>query len=82
MGGGIGIVSSAVLKAQVKFVDPSSQSIDKCKTFVQNWADKEVKKERMSEGDKKDFLARISYHEKLDVLKDSEIIMEAVSEDF
>lgn len=76
MGTGIGIVASRVAGVNVKFVDPSQDSLDRCKKFVQDWCNKEIKKEKMTESDKTDVLAKISFHQQTQDLKDVDFAVE------
>lgn len=76
MGTGIGIVASRVAGVNVKFVDPSKDSLDRCSKFVQDWCNKEIKKEKMTENDKKDILSKISFHVQTQDLKDVDFAVE------
>ena len=48
MGTGIGVVASRVAGLNVLMVDPSEVSLGKSKSFVANWCQKEIAKERLS----------------------------------
>lgn len=51
MGTGIGIVGSKVAGLNVSFVDPSTASLQKSESFINNWCKKEMAKERMTQED-------------------------------
>lgn len=82
MGTGIGIVASRIAQKEVKFVDAYAPSLDKSQKFVDNWCNKEIAKERLSEADKGAVIKRISYHDKIAALNDCDFVIEAVNEDF
>ena len=61
MGTGIGIVGSKVAGLNVTLIDPSMDNINKSKQFVENWCNKEIAKERMTDAEKGDVLNRMAY---------------------
>ena len=82
MGTGIGIVSSRVAKYEVVFVDPMPAGLKKSETFVQNWCKKEIEKERLTDAEMKDVLARIQWTSDIQSLKDCDLVIEAANENF
>ena len=49
MGTGIGIVSSRVAELNVTFLEPGEENRHKSKSTVENWIQKEISKERLTE---------------------------------
>lgn len=82
MGTGIGIVGSKVAGLNVSFVDPSTASLQKSESFINNWCKKEMAKERMTQEGVDQMLSRISFHSENAILQESDFVVEAVSEDF
>lgn len=76
MGTGIGIVASRVAGIEVKFVEPFESSKLKSRSFINDWCDKEIKKNRLTEAEKKDVIGRISYHEEVKSLNDIDFAIE------
>ncbi len=76
MGTGIGIVASRVAGIEVKFVEPHESALLKSRAFVNDWCDKEIKKNRLTEAEKKDVIGRITYHESIKSLNDIDFAVE------
>ena len=82
MGTGIGIVSSRIAQYNVVYVDPNANQLKKSEDFCVNWAAKEVKKEKMTAQDQQDCMQRLQWSSELQVLKDCDLVVEAVNENF
>jgi len=82
MGTGIGIVASRVAGLNVTMVDPSDISLDKSKSFLANWCQKEIAKERLTIADSQDIQNRITYSSEINSLSNSDFVIEAANEDF
>ena len=82
MGTGIGIVAARTAGLNVTMVDPSETSRHKSKAFTQNWCQKEISKERMTDGESSDVQNRIQYTGDVDGLDKVDFVVEAVNEDF
>ena len=82
MGTGIGIVASRTAGVNVKMVDASEKSLKRSQDFINQWCDKEIGKERMTEEDKKGVLSTISFHDNISSLNDIDFAIEAANEDF
>jgi len=76
MGTGIGIVASRVAGINVKFIEAREDSAKKSQTFVNQWIEKEIAKERMNQEDKKSMLTKISYHNSIQALNDVDFAIE------
>jgi len=82
MGTGIGIVAARKAELDVCFVDAQQASLDKSQSFVANWCQKEISKERMSKEDMDSIMSRITYSTKLESMNQIDFAIEAVNEDF
>lgn len=82
MGTGIGIVSSRVANYEVVFVDPNAGGLQKSETFVQKWCSKELEKQRLTTQEMSDVTARMQWTSDINSLKNCDLIIEAVNEDF
>jgi len=82
MGTGIGIVSSRVANYEVVFVDPSSAGLKRSESFVQKWCQKEIEKQRLTDKEVGDLVSRIQWTSDIQSLKDVDLVVEAVNEDF
>ena len=80
MGAGIAYVSAKV-GIQVVLLDTTQDAADKGKAYSANLLDKDMKKGRMTQQGKDDFLARIKATTSYDDLKGCDLIIEAVFED-
>jgi 3-hydroxybutyryl-CoA dehydrogenase len=76
MGTGIGLVASRVAGIEVKFVEPHDSALVKSRAFVNDWCDKEIKKNRLTEDEKRDVIGRISYHSQVKDLHDIDFAVE------
>jgi len=82
MGTGIGIVTSRVAGINVTLVDPYESSLNKSRDFVNNWCQKEIAKERMTQQEMQDVTNRVAYSDNIESLKDADFVIEAANEDF
>jgi len=82
MGTGIAIVAANNAKINTQIVCENEKGVGHCRNFVEGWIDKELKKNKVDEKGKQDFLKRISYVTDLAAAKNSEFVVEAVYENF
>lgn len=79
MGNGIAQVAASV-GLQVHLMDVSSQALEKALATVASSCDRLIKKEKMTEAQKKELLARIHASDDIRSLKDCDFIVEAATE--
>lgn len=82
MGTGIAIVAANSAKINTQIVCENDKAISNCKSFVDGWIDKELKKNKTDEKGKQEFLKRISFVSSLDDAKNADFVVEAVYENF
>lgn len=82
MGTGIAIVAAAQGKLNSTIVCEHDKAAANCKAFVDGWIDKELKKNKVDEKGKTEFLSRMNYVTKIDDVKSSDFVVEAVYENF
>ena len=82
MGTGIAIVAANSGKLNTQIVCESDNAAVNCKAFVDGWIDKELKKNKVDEKGKSEFLSRISYVNNIDKLGNADFVVEAVYENF
>ena len=82
MGTGIGIVGARVAGVNVRLVDAHEKQLKKSESFIHNWLDKEISKQRVTEDEKKQVLKRISFHDSISKFSDVDFAIEAANEDF
>ena len=82
MGTGIGIVGARVAGLNMIMVDPSEAGLSKSKSFVANWCQKEIAKERLAQAESQDVMNRIEYSSDINSLKNADFVIEAANEDF
>lgn len=82
MGTGIAIVAANSGKLETSILCENDKAAANCKSFVEGWIDKELKKNKTDEKGKADFLKRMSYTTKMSDLKSSDFVVEAVYENF
>jgi len=81
MGQGIGqtIASTGM---EVSIIEKNQKQLDKAKSALSASIDKEIKRWAMTNSDKKAILGRIKWETNIDSVADSDLIIEAVDEDF
>lgn len=92
MGTGIAIVANRVAGLNVKILDTSEATLSKSNKFIgiltlfkqilDNWCEKEIAKERMTKDEKQTIMNRFSYTTKIEDLDKSDIVVEAIVENF
>lgn len=80
MGTGIAIVTSNSAKLQVTLFDSNSVQTQKSESFVQDWLQKKLKKNEVS--DPEDFKSRISFCSDLSKVTECDFVIEAITENF
>ena len=80
MGTGIGIVFGNA-GYTVRIIDPSRESLDKCKAAIEKTQASQVGRGRMDQATAADMLSRMSYVTSYDALADVDLAIEAVFED-
>lgn len=82
MGTGIAIVAASQGKLNTQIVCEHEKAAAACKSFVEGWIDKELKKNKTDEKGKADFLSKMSYVTKIDDVRSADFVVEAVYENF
>eukprot|EP01017_Pseudomicrothorax_dubius_P042050 TRINITY_DN6813_c0_g2_i1.p1 TRINITY_DN6813_c0_g2~~TRINITY_DN6813_c0_g2_i1.p1 ORF type:complete len:245 (+),score=70.66 TRINITY_DN6813_c0_g2_i1:66-800(+) len=82
MGTGIAIVANRVGGLKVSIVEGNESQRSKSRKFTESWLDKEIEKKRLTAEEKHQVLERFTYTQSLEDLRDSDFIIEAVTEDF
>lgn len=67
---------------EVLLVERNKDGLEKAKSSLAEYIDREIKRWAMTNSDKKAILSRISWVTKLDDIKDCDLIVEAITEDF
>ena len=80
MGTGIAIVTSNSAKLPVILFDSNPVQAQKSESFLQDWLQKKLKKNEISDPD--NFKSRISYSSDLSKVSECDFVIEAISEDF
>ena len=82
MGTGIAIVAASVGKINAQIVCENEKAVGNCRSFVEGWIDKELKKSKVDEQGKQDFLKRVSYVTDMSKASNADFVVEAVYESF
>lgn len=82
MGAGIAQVAAQKAGLQVKLLDVSQEAADKGLAGIGKQLDRQVKKEKITEADKAEVLARIEAVSDMSALAEADFVVEAVSERF
>lgn len=82
MGTGIGIVSASVAKLDTQMICENDSAKDKCRSFIEGWIDKEMKKGRIDAQGKTDLLSRMSFATQISDARNADFVVEAVYESF
>lgn len=86
IGGGImgqGIAQTVSASGlEVLLVEKNKMGLDKAKNSLSEYINNEIKRWAMTNSDKKAILSRISWERNLDHIKDCDLIVEAINEDF
>lgn len=82
MGTGIAIVAASQGKLNSQIVCENEKAVASCRSFVEGWAEKELKKNRLDEQSKKELLGRVSYVTDLSKAAGADFVVEAVYENF
>lgn len=80
MGTGIGIAFGNA-GYTVRIIDPSRESLDKCRAAIEKTQASQVERGRMDQATAADMLSRMSYVTSYDALADVDLVIEAVFED-
>lgn len=82
MGSGIAYVFNKNANKEVILYDNSNKQIEKCKSNFEKLLDKEIAKQKLDANSKIKILEKFSYTTSLSDLKDTDFVVEAVTEDF
>jgi len=63
-------------------IDSTEEALARSRKFTEQWCEKEISKNKMTNEERYAFLERFSYFKKLDDLRDVDFVVEAVNEDF
>lgn len=82
MGSGIAYVFNKNANKEVILYDNSNKQIEKCKSNFEKLLDKEIVKQKLDANSKIKILEKFSYTTSLSDLKETDFVVEAVTEDF
>lgn len=82
MGTGIAIVAASVGKINAQIVCENEKAASGCRAFVEGWIEKELKKSKVDEQGKQEFLKRVSYATDIAQAATADFVVEAVYENF
>ncbi len=82
MGTGIAIVAASVGRLNAQIVCENEKAASGCRAFVEAWIDKELKKSKVDEQGKQEFLRRVTYATDIGQASAADFVVEAVYESF
>ena len=82
MGTGIALVGGRQAGYQVTILDQTEERLGKSKEFMNKWLSLEIKKNRLTEDEKKEVMGRFSFTTRFEGLSQCDHVVEVVNENF